>query len=285
MQIEGHEIIEEGIFPKIVRIADEWYEDVKEPESIIKGLYKEKIKADIFTFWQRLPDTEPMHDYYHELEYIAALPIKSYDEWWKKQIKSRTRGLIRKALKNGVVIKESEFDDNFVKGMTDIFNETPVRQGKPFWHYGKDFNTIKHEFSRYLYRESLIGAYYENQLIGFIMLGNAGRYALTGQIISKIENRNLAPNNALIAKAVEICEIRKIPNLVYFFWSDGNLSEFKRRCGFEKVGLPRYYIPLTLKGKMALKMNLHHGTKGLLPQNIVNYLKNIRKRWYERKSR
>jgi len=32
-----------------------------------------------------------------------------------------------------------------------------------------------------------------------------------------------------------------------------SLTEFKRRNGFEQVLLPRYYIPLTLKGKIALR--------------------------------
>jgi len=284
MQIAGHEIVIDGKFPKIARLADEWYEDVIDPESLRKRLLEEKINADIFSFWQRMPDIEPLFDYYREWEYIAALPIKSYDHWWKTKIKSRTRGLVRKALKRGIVIRECEYDDEFVKGMTDIFNETPIRQGKPFWHFGKDFDTVKREFSRYLFRESLIGAFYEGELIGFVMLADAGKFALPGQIISKIQHRNKAPNNALIAKVVEICDQRKIPYLIYFYWGDGNLSEFKRRCGFEKIGLPRYYIPLNLNGRMAMKMKLHHGIKGVLPDNMISVLKNIRKSWNNRKS-
>ena len=31
----------------------------------------------------------------------------------------------------------------------------------------------------------MIGAYYGGEMIGFIMLGNAGNYGITGQIISK----------------------------------------------------------------------------------------------------
>jgi len=283
MQIEGHEITIEGRFLKIAKLAEEWYEDVDDPEGLRRRIVEEKIKADIFTFWQRIPETRPLYGYYLEWEYLAALPIKSYDHWWKRQIKSRTRGLVRKALKKGVVLKTCEYDDKFIQGMTDIFNETPVRQGKPFWHYGKDFNTIKRDFSRYLYRETLIGAFYGDELIGFIMLADAGRFALPGQIISKIKHRDKAPNNALIAKAVEICDEREIPYLIYFYWGDGSLSEFKRRCGFEKTGVPRYYIPITLKGAAALKMNLHHGLKNVLPQDTVSFFKKLRKRWYERK--
>src|SRR5437867_13335846 len=114
--------------------------------------------------------------------------------------------MVRKAKKAGIEVREASYDDAFVQGMTDIFNETPVRQGRQFWHYGKDFETVKQQFSRYLFREELIGAYYHGELIGLVMLGNAGRFAVTGQIISKIEHRDTATNNALIANAVEVCE-------------------------------------------------------------------------------
>lgn len=283
MRIDKKEIIVTGKLIKVARIAEEWYEDVDDPTSVIGKLKNSKTKVDIFTFWQRLPETKPKYNYYLEWDNIAALPVKSFDHWLKKQIKSRTRNLIKKAEKKGVVVKESEFDDNFIQGMTNIFNETPIRQGKPFWHYGKDFKTVKTQFSRYLFREDLIGAYYNDELIGFIMLAYAGKYALTGQIISKNEHRDKAPNNALMAKAVEICEKKKIPYLVYYYWPSGTLAEFKRRNGFEKIALPRYYIPLTFKGKIILKLNFHHGICGIIPEKLKVRLINLRKKWYTKK--
>ena len=137
--------------------------------------------------------------------------------------------------------------------MTAIFNESPVRQGRPFWHYGKDFETVKTQFSRYVYRERMIGAYYEGELVGFIMLANAGRFGITGQIISSLKHRDKSPNNALIAKAVEVCAEQGLGHLIYLFWSEDSLAEFKRRCGFEPVRVPRYWVPLTWKGRSRLR--------------------------------
>src|SRR5690606_3290760 len=135
------------------------------------------------------------------------------------------------------------------RGMTAIFNETPVRQGRKLWHYGKDFATVKEQFSRYVYRERMIGAYVGDEMVGFVMLGDAGRFALLGQIISSLRHRDKSPNNSLIAKSVEICANSGMEYLVYWYWGDDSLAEFKRRCGFEPFALPRYYIPLTLKGR------------------------------------
>ncbi len=85
--------------------------------------------------------------------------------------------------------------------MTDIFNETPVRQGRRYWHYGKDFETVKRQFSTYIHRETMIGAYYQGEMIGAMMLCNAGNYGITGQIISKVKHRDKVTNNVLIGKA------------------------------------------------------------------------------------
>jgi hypothetical protein len=283
VQILDKRLIVTGRLLKLARIDQEWYFDVEEPESIVEVLRQNSIKVDIFTFWQRLPESIPRYKYHMEWEDIAALPVKSYDYWWSKQIKSRTRGLIRKAEKEGVVVREAEFNDSFVKGMVSIFNESAIRQGKPFWHYGKDFDTVKREFSRYLFREDLIGAYYKDELIGFIMLAHAGPYAMTTQIISKIAHRDKAPNNVLLAKAVEICVRKEIPYLVYLNWGIGSLTEFKRRNGFQKVSLPRYYIPLTIRGKVALRLDLHRGFMGIIPERLKGRLIKLRSLWYERR--
>src|SRR5262249_37787391 len=105
-------------------------------------------------------------------------------------------------------------------------------------------------------------------------------YAVTGQIISKLKHRDKAPNNALLAKAVEICDRKKLPYLVYLNWDTGSLTEFKRRNGFQKISLPRYYVPLTTKGKAALKLNLHRGLVGVVPERVKDRLVKLRSTWY-----
>lgn len=280
LKLNGHDVGISGTLIREARLQEEWFEDVDDPLEMIASLKAGSPKADIFTFWQRLPDITPKYPYYRETDDIAALPITSYDEWWNNQIKSRTRGLIRKSAKQGVVVREVEYTDDFVRGMTSIFNETPIRQGRRFWHYGKDFQTVKRQFSRCLFREKLIGAYVEDELIGFMMLGFSSQYAVTGQIISKICHRDKGPNNALIAKAVEICAREQVPYLVYLSWGAGSLSEFKRRNGFERIALPRYYVPLTIKGQIALKMGLHKGFRRLIPETALAQLKQLRTKGY-----
>jgi hypothetical protein len=284
VEIEGQIFAISGGPLAVVSLEDEWYEDVRDPESVIAALKEARgLKADLFTFWQRMPDVTPRYPYPCEGVDIAVLPITSYDHWWNDQIKSRVRNLIRKAEKEGVVVREVGFDDEFVKGMTSIFNETPIRQGRRFWHFGKDFETVKRQFSRYVFREQMIAAYFEGRMIGFMMLADAGKYALTGQIISSIEHRDKAPNNALIAKAVEVCATKRLDYLIYLFWSDDSLAEFKRRCGFEKITVPRYYVGISWKGELALKSGAHRGWKAMLPKGLKDALKRARRKWYDQR--
>jgi hypothetical protein len=289
MEINGKNITIEG---KLLRIAmldpwfqQEWFEDVENPDTLIDVLKKSKARPDILTFWQRLPDLEPKYAYQMELDSIAALPIKSYSFWWEHQIDRKARNKVRKAQKRGVIVKPATFDDRFVRGITSIFNETPIRQGRRYLHYGKDFETVKRDFSRFLFREEIFGAYLGEELVGFIMLADAGKYAFLGQIISKIAYRDWAPTNALLAKAVERCAQREFPYLVYALWLDDSLGDFKRSNGFQRIDLPRYYVPLTTKGKLSLRLGLHRGWKEAVPKHVRNRLKKLRKAWYDFHSR
>lgn len=280
MEINGMKLEISGKIPRMVKPAEEWFEDVEDPERLINSLLKHTDRPDILTFWQRLPDTSPSYSYYMEPDSIAALPIKSYSFWWEKQIDSAARNKARKAHKKGVVIRLADFDDQFVEGITAIFNETPIRQGRPFLHYGKNFETVKRQFSRFLFREEILAAYLGDELIGFIMLANAGKYAVLGQILSKMARRDLAPTNALLASAVERCAEKEIPYLAYAQWLDDGLGDFKRNNGFQRFDLPRYYVPLTQKGRLLLKLGLHRGWKQAVPKQIKGTLKQVRKFWY-----
>ncbi|HEU0049680.1 MAG TPA: hypothetical protein VFQ43_18985 [Nitrososphaera sp.] len=276
MEIDGKKIIIDGKIPRIARLAEEWFEDVENPEVLIDSLRGGERRADILTFWQRLPDTAPKYSYCMEPDSIAALPIRDFSFWWEKQIDGAARNKVRKAEKKGIVVRLTDFDDELVRGITSIFNETPIRQGRSFLHYGKDFETIKGQFSRFLFREEILGAYLGDELVGFIMLADAGKYAVLGQIISKIARRDLAPTNALLAKAVERCAEKGIPYLAYAYWLENGLGDFKRKNGFQKFDLPRYFVPLTQKGALAVKLGIYRGWKEMVPKQIKNKLKKLR---------
>jgi hypothetical protein len=162
----------------------------------------------------------------------------------------------------------------------DIFNQSPVRRGKPFWHYGKSFDGVKQEMSLDLSDSIFITAYYQEELIGFIKVRFADRYAMLTLILDKMNHREKAPMNGLIAKAVEICSERKVPHVVYMMWRRGDHGEFQESMGFEKIRVPEYFIPLSLIGQLALRLGCHKGLRGLIPERMMRQLLALRGRWY-----
>ena len=215
-----------------------------------------------------------------EYDELSAIPVTSFDYWFKKQISYGERKAIKRAEKKGVVVKIVEFCDDLVRGIIDIFNETPIRQGRPYGHYGKDFDTAKLELSKDLEKCEFIGAYYGADLIGYIQLGYTGSCAIPFGMVAKIEHRDKSPQTALIAKAIEICDKKRIPYLLYGEWLRGGIGDYKRHIGCIKVSIPRYYIPLSMKGKIALTLFLHNGFVKILPEKLKDYLIILRNEWY-----
>jgi hypothetical protein len=128
-------------------------------------------------------------------------------------------------------------------------------------------------------------AYLHQELIGFIKIIYVGEIAMMIQILSKNEHRDKSPNNALIAKAVAVCEHKGISPLVYGKYIYGrnkssSLTEFKRRNGFKEVSFPRYFVPLTSKGWWIVKSGLHRGLKDLIPAPMISLLLDVRSRFY-----
>jgi hypothetical protein len=262
-------------------------EVVAEPESFILRLQQTGLNADLFTFPQKLPDISPKYAYHMEWDNFAVIPITTFSNWWDKRVESSVRRAVRKAAKAGVAVKLVKFDDAFVQGIVGINNETPIRQGRLFWHFQKSFEAVKRENSTYEERNTFLGAYYQDELIGFIRLTYCDGVANIVQLLSMMKHYDKRPANALIAKAVEICEQKKIRYLLYYnyVYNDPNssLTEFKRRNGFEKVLLPRYYVPLTIKGRIALSWGLHRGLRKRVPQAVAMQLLKLRSLWYARK--
>ena len=282
-----------GTMLKVASIHDEaWLEPkcIPEPAVVIEKLRQAAVRPDVFTFSQRLPDTAPKYPYRMEWDNLAVARFGSHTEWFENSINKSARKHIRKSAKEGVRVEVVPFTDDLVRGICSVYNDTEIRQGRRFWHYSKDFETVKAENASYLERSIFIGAFYENELIGFIKCVFSEKVADLMQIVAKQEYFHKYPMNALLSKTVEICEQKGIGYLTYGEYVAGNklqssLMEFKRRNGFEKVDIPRYYLPLTVKGRIYMALNLHKGIRAWIPPSIWSLTVALREKWYDRKEK
>ena len=290
MRVCGKDIRIQGRLIRIARLAAEGYEFLEHPDAALDALRESGVRIDLFTFTQQLPQTSPKYDYPMEWDNAAALPVSTFDHWWTRQINDKTRNMVRRASKKGVAVREMPFDDVLVQGISAIYNESPIRQGKPFWHYRMDLETVRRKNGTFLHRSVFIGAFLGESLIGFAKLVSDGNQRQAGlmQILSMIKHRDKALTNALIAQGVRSCAERGIPYLVYGNFSYGrkqrdSLSDFKQYNGFQRIELPRYYVPLTLAGRVALHLGLHHRFVDHIPEPVFAQLRKIRSLWYHRR--
>src|SRR5262249_41938214 len=127
------------VFGKAIRVAsvkDELFKrnPVGNPELFVAKLKESGLRADVFTFSQKPPDVGPRYNYLRESDNFAAIHRADFNSWWDR-LPQETRKNVRRASNRGVVVKVVELTDDFVLGVMEIYDESPIRQGKPFHHY------------------------------------------------------------------------------------------------------------------------------------------------------
>ncbi|HWO38452.1 MAG TPA: hypothetical protein VNO32_57500 [Candidatus Acidoferrum sp.] len=291
MKICGKDIKVQGRFLRIARLDGDKYTFPDDPELVLDEMRKCGTRIDIFTFLQRLPETSPKYAYQMEWDNLAVLPVSSFDHWWTQQIRSFPRNRARQAEKKGVVLREVPVDETLFTGIVEIYNECPIRQGKRFPYYGMKLESARQYASTFLDRSIYIGAFVGDTMIGFIKLvtDETRTQACLVHILSMVRHKDKAPTNALIAAAVRCCADRGIPYLVYEHFSYGkkqedSLSHFKEVNGFQRVNVPRYYVPLTPIGRAALRLGMHHRFVDRLPESVTSKLRDLRRAWHGRGS-
>lgn len=276
---------------RIARIHDEeWIEGepVANPESWVRSL-REAAQADIFSFARPLPACEPCYPFHFDWDNVAAAKLTEFAPWWES-LPQESRKNVRRSQRRGVTVRRVSFDDEFVRGVANIYNETPIRQGRKFWHYGKSFDQVKAANATYLDRSEFVGAFFGDELIGFLKFVMVNNVARIMQILSMEAHTDKRPTNALLAKAVEICCAKRATHLIYGKYVYGKkensqVTEFKRRNGFVRVNFPRYYVPLTLRGALAIHCGLHRGLAQLVPEVITDLFLATRAAIYRRRFR
>ena len=287
VSVHGADIRIEGRLIRIARLEREKYEALTDPESVLEGLRNSGIRIDLFTFIQALPETQPKYAYPMEWDNLAVLPVSTFDQWYKHQIRFPPRGRIRQAEKKGVTVREMPFDDSLVKGIWEIYNESPICQGKRSRHYGSDLETVRKKEATFPDKSAFVGAFLEGEMIGFLrmVVDEPRKQARLIEFMSMVRHRDKCASNALIAQSVRSCAERGVRCLIYERFAYGKkaadgLSQFKEVNGFGRVDIPRYYVPLTDLGSFAFRVGLHRNLADHLPVTFADRIRQARSAWY-----
>lgn len=284
MEVCGREIKIRGRIIRTAYLDGEGFQFIEDPISAVQALRRSELKADLYTFIPRLAEISRGYGYPMVHDNFAVLPVSTFEHWWNQQIGFKALNKAKQAEKKGVVIREVPLDDALLHGIHAIYNESPIRQGRRFPHYGKSLDALRRMKSTFPDRSIFIGAYLRDTLIGFAKLVADEQWGQGGlmHILSMIQHRDKAPTNALLAQAVRCCAERQIKYLWYANFSYGrrhsdSLAEFKLRSGFQKFDLPRYCVPLTAVGRVALRLGLQRGVFDWVPAPLAVTYRRLRR--------
>ncbi len=123
-------------------------------------------------------------------------------------------------------------------------------------------------------------------MIGFLKVVYRGQVASVLNLSTKDNHQDKRPSNALIKVAIERCTARGITCLTYGFFNYGNkrdtpITQFKIRNGFEEALIPRYFVPLTVPGRLYLKLGFHRGILGMFPNRVILAALAVRAKSYQ----
>ena len=264
--------IQKRWFARIASDSKEYEKDVVPTCRFIEKLADRGI--DVFTFIERKwchTSPNPLRDWVKEIDNIALLQVTSYYKWWSN-VGKKTRNMVRKAEKSGVKTEIVEPSKKLAEGIWKIYNETPIRQKRAFPHYGVPLESVT---SGVLSAQNctFIGAFFQGEFVGFIQLVHGDKIAVIAQILSLQKHSNKGVNNALVARSVEVCAAEQVEWVMYGrMGNHPSLDRFKEHNSFVKFPITRYYVPVTKKGKGAIKLGLHRELKDSLPQTIKSRL-------------
>src|SRR5258708_2988378 len=85
LQIDACTVISPARSLKIAQLFDEELVEraaLPHPDIIIPTLHSSPLKADVFTFAQRVPDTSPRFPFHVEWDNWAIVQTTSFQQWW-----------------------------------------------------------------------------------------------------------------------------------------------------------------------------------------------------------
>ena len=253
----------------IAKDPDEYEKDIVPSPEFLAELKKKG--ADVFSFVERgwcfkMPNSRS--EWKPSEDNVALLTIDSYRSWLRGIIRKTHHNPVKRALKKGVTVVQAEAGDVLFEAIWRIYNETPVRQDRAFTHYGLTLEAVRNIFVNEAKNPGafFVAACFEGSIVGFMQVNVHGETAVIRQILSLMKYWKKSINKAMIAKTVEVCSSRGVRWLVYArIGNHPSLDKFKEENGFVRFDVRRFYVPLSRKGKVAMRIGLHRDLKDSMP--------------------
>ena len=127
--IANKEIVVNGKLFRTAKLRHEWCDFFEEPIAAIDEFKHGTPVADVLTFVPEVYGAQCAYPLQKEIASVAVLTFTNYKTWWDN-MGFKARNKTRKAQKAGVELRMDALTDDFAKGVENIYNESPTRQGR-----------------------------------------------------------------------------------------------------------------------------------------------------------
>ncbi len=143
--VAGRTIIVTGGLLRVARVFDADFTE-REPsvdgDALVEAFQASGLRADLLTFAGDVEERQPRLSYPYDWDNVAAAAASDHDAWWEG-LPQTSRKNCRRAAKRGVSVEVTALDDGLVQGIKRLYDESPLRQGRRFWHYGKSLERVR----------------------------------------------------------------------------------------------------------------------------------------------
>ena len=128
---------------------------------------------------------------------------------------------------------------NWLRAYGKFIMKRQYGKRRAFPHFGEPLQTVARNMYAGANNSTFIGAYLEDELVGYIQIVYGDNIAIISQILSMQKHWDKSLNNALLAKAVEVCAGKGERWLMYGrIGNHPSLDRFKENNGFIKFPYP-----------------------------------------------
>jgi len=216
--------------------------------------------------------------------YPMRVKTNDFSEVWNMRYTKKSRNMVRKAVKKGVIIKEIN-PFNYINEILAIHQSSPIRQGRPIDPHYLDPLKVKLYFF-YFVKKSFFtktyGAFYDKKLIGYLHVFKHENVMHVGRLMSDTKHFDKAPNDALITEMIKDCCNSLDIDFAQYYYVDFKKNEkrsiksgvdhFKFDHGFRPYKEVVIVIPETFAEKIFIiieKLMFSFGFLGMIIYSLV----------------
>ena len=221
--------------------------------------------------------------------YARILPLmREFSYIWTNKFNKKARNLVKKFKKSNGIVKVLDRPLDYINEIMEVNLSAPIRQGRPMPPSYTNREIVIKSLEASLKEKKghlkVYGAFIHDKLVAYSYVVEHNGYAYISRFLTHTKYFKYAVSNGLISAIIEDLCNRNIEVVQYGYWSRHHkgVNHFLKQHGFERGKVEAYYIPLSRKGRLALRiLRLISGVKETSLGELLRRVSLVRRFYYK----